>query len=141
VDEDARRFRVAREGRALVGHVMQHGNGFFTIGEGWDPPPVTLKPNPQWHMQYHLRFTPAGYAGRRVLGVVLCPVLADGVEPHVSTERVGGLELARFEADWVAVSEGTEVGHDGKVCEGIAMISLAGCVYGIGAAGVAEVGG
>ena len=140
VDDAARRFTLSREGRGGIGHVMHHTNGFFTAGEGWDPPPVALEPNPQWQMQYHLRFTPAGYAGRRVLGIVLAPVFADGIQTVVTTEREGAVEVARLGSDWVAVGEGAKIAFGSGTWDAMAIACLDGRTYGVSDAGVERLG-
>ncbi len=79
---------------------MWHRNGFFSLSEGWDPPPTVVKPNDQWHMQYHLRYTVAGH-GARVLGVVLATGHPDAPLADVTTDLVDGVETARIGGDIV----------------------------------------
>ncbi len=93
-DEAARAFVTRREGCALHGHVLYHHNGFFSLSEGWDPPPQARHPNPQWRPQYHLRFSPGGLFSSLNLAVVLCPDTPGAPATTVSAAAEGGLEAA-----------------------------------------------
>lgn len=94
VDEDARRFRLEREGSSLEGTFMVHRNSFFSLTEGWDPPPTRDKPSDQWLPQRHLRFTLSGPYERAVLGTVLCPGLPGRDPSPVETALEDGVETA-----------------------------------------------
>ncbi len=58
VDEQERTFRWGRGESAVTGVVMCHPEGFFSLSEGWDPPPMKAKWNDEWRNQFHLQFTP-----------------------------------------------------------------------------------
>jgi hypothetical protein len=58
VEDQERTFRWSRGESAVTGVVMCHPEGFFSLSEGWDPPPMKAKWNDEWRNQYHLRFTP-----------------------------------------------------------------------------------
>lgn len=95
VDDATRTFAVHRDGRSVTGHIMHNRSGFFSMTDGWDPPPVSLKSNDQWLLQHNLRFTPSDLVGRRrVLGVVLCPEYDGHAAPTVRTELVDGAATA-----------------------------------------------
>ena len=93
-DEAARSFVTRREGCALHGHVLYHHNGFFSLSEGWDPPPQARHPNPQWRPQHHLRFSPGGLFTSLNLAVVLCPDTPGLPATTVSAAAEGALEIA-----------------------------------------------
>ncbi|MCB0116645.1 MAG: DUF4962 domain-containing protein, partial [Caldilineaceae bacterium] len=57
VDDEAHAFTIRRENSVLHGHFLYHHNAFFTVTEGWDPPPQSAKSNAQWYNQYNLRLT------------------------------------------------------------------------------------
>ena len=130
VDENQRTFSLEREHASLTGHFLWGGNGFFSLSEGWDPPPMTDKGGGQWAMQYHLRYTPVGLIERRNLGIILCPGHKHLEKAAVQTRREDGAEIAQIgttelkvfgEADTNAVAqlqiEGTQftIGDQGLV--------------------------
>jgi len=132
VDEEARSFRVDRAGSALIGHFMYHHNAFFSLSEGFDPPPAAAKDNRQWLNQHHLRFTPAGLVNARNLGVVLCPAHA-GLEPApVRTERADNAEIARIGGDLVAVNMGGALDVEGIDSDALAILRLDDHLYEVG---------
>jgi hypothetical protein len=96
VDEDRRAFSLEREDSSLTGHFLWGGNGFFSLTEGWDPPPMTDKGGGQWAMQYHLRYTPSGLTERRNLCVILCPGHKYLKKAMVETRREGTTEVAQI---------------------------------------------
>ena len=96
VDEDRRAFSLEREDSSLTGHFLWGGNGFFSLSEGWDPPPMTDKGGGQCAMQYPLRYTPSGLTERRNLGVILCPGHKDLEKAAVQTRREGTTEVAQI---------------------------------------------
>ncbi len=96
VDEDRRAFSLERENSSLTGHFLWGGNGFFSLSEGWDPPPMTDKGGGQWAMQYHLRYTPSGLVEKRNLGVILCPGHKHLEKAAVQTRREGTTEVAQI---------------------------------------------
>ncbi len=137
VDEEARTFLLERDGSSLEGHFMYHGNAFFSLGEGWDPPPMRIrKDESQWHQQYHLRFTPSGLVSRRNLGVVLCPGHGSLDRAEVRTERSGETEVARIEEDLVLVGGRDGVAYGNHRSEGLALLVLQGRGYELGDEGV-----
>ncbi len=129
IDEQARGFRVEREGSVLIGHFMYHHNAFFSLSEGFDPPPSPAKNSRQWFNQHHLRFTAGGLVEARNLGVVLCAG-HEGLEPAlVETERVGAAEVARIGDDLVAVNMGGTMDVDGTETDALGMLSVGGRIY------------
>jgi len=129
VDDEARSFRVDRAGSALIGHFMYHHNAFFSLPEGFDPPPAAAADNRQWLNQHHLRFTPAGLVGARNLGVMLCPAHA-GLDPApVQTERAGNVEIARIGDDLAAVNMGGTLNVEGVSSDALGILRLDGRIY------------
>ncbi|MCD6361962.1 MAG: DUF4962 domain-containing protein [Armatimonadetes bacterium] len=136
VDEQERRFTLEREGSALVGHIMCHFNAFFSLTEGWDPPPSTAKDSAQWYQQYHLRFTVSGLVERQRLGVVLCPSHA-GLEPApVVTEWADDVETARIGDDVLMVNHGGGMSHQDITSDALALAVIGGRAYEITDAGL-----
>ena len=137
VDEKARTFLLERDGSSLEGHFMYHNNAFFSLSEGWDPPPMrTGKNESQWHQQYHLRFTPSGLVGRRNLGVVLCPGHGSRDRAEVRTERSGKTEAARIGDDLVLVGGPDGVSYGEHRSAGLALLVVQGHTYELGDSGV-----
>jgi hypothetical protein len=58
VEDRERTFKWGRGKSAVTGVIMCHSEGFFSLSEGWDPPPMKAKWNNEWRNQHHLRFTP-----------------------------------------------------------------------------------
>ena len=138
VDEDKRAFLLERAGRSLEGHFMYHHNAFFTLTEGWDPPPQDLGRADQRDQQYHLRFTVSGVEARqRTLGVVFCPGHASLTRATVHTERSGDTEVARIGDDLVLVNQGTGVECDGLRSDALALLVVEDRRYEVGDAGIA----
>ena len=151
VDDAARTFTVRRDGRSVTGHIMHNRTGFFSVTDGWDPPPSSLKSNDQWLPQHNLRFTPSDLVGRRrVLGVVLCPEYEGHSGPTVRTELVAGerpAERAMIGGDSVVlnVSRSPQPGEvDARTTPAadaglvIAELTVAGTQYRITDAGMAR---
>ncbi len=132
VDEQRRSFLLERQGSALEGHFLFHNNAFFSLSEGWDPPPAALKSAEQWHQQYHLRFTPLGMPEQRNLGVVLCPGHATLEPAEVVSERAGGAEVARIEDDVLLVNDGDTMEYAGLSSAAIAAAVIGGVAYQFG---------
>ncbi|NOZ22912.1 MAG: DUF4962 domain-containing protein [Planctomycetes bacterium] len=128
VDEERRTFRIEREGSSLEGHFMYQHNAFFSLSEGWDPPPLEVKNNAQWHQQYHLRFTISAMGGRN-LGVVLCPEHATLPPPKVATERSGKAEIARIGGALVGVNQNGTMELDGHRSNALAVLVVDGGRY------------
>jgi hypothetical protein len=129
VQEAQRSFLIEREGSSLEGHFMFHENAFFSLSEGWDPPPSAVKSSEQWHLQYHLRFTPSGLKPRRNLAVVLCPGHQSLSRTNVVAERVGETEVAQVGEDWVLVNQGQGIEYDGWRSDALAQLHIQGCRY------------
>ena len=137
VDEDARTFLLEREGSSLEGHFMYHNNAFFSLSEGWDPPPMrTGKDESQWGQQYHLRFTPSGLVDRRNLGVVLCPGHGSLDRAEVRTGRSGETEVARIGDDLILVGGGDGVSYGEHRSAGLGLLVVQGHRYELGDGGV-----
>jgi len=136
VDDGARSFRVERDGSVLAGHFLYHHNGFFSLSEGFDPPPSSAKQSEQWFNQYHLRFTPTGPVEQRNLGVVLCAGHGELQPAAVEAERVGETEVARIGDDVVAVNMGAGIAVDGMQSDALALLALGGARYEITDEGV-----
>ena len=136
VDEQQRTFALRREASSLQGHFMHHHNGFFSLSEGWDPPPKRAKPSEQWYHQYHLRFTASGLYSRCVLGVVLAPGHT-GLRPaEVTTERNDGAEIAHIGSDIVMTRQGETMHCRGVESQALACAIVAGQRYDIDDRGV-----
>ena len=129
VDDEARSFRVEREGSALIGHFMYHHNAFFSLSEGFDPPPAGARDSRQWLNQHHLRFTPAGLVSARNLGVVLCPAHGGLDAAPVQTERIGNAEVARIGDDLAAVNMGGALNVEGIDSDALGVLRLDGHIY------------
>jgi hypothetical protein len=129
VDCQARTFRLQRGSSRLVGHVLCHQPGFFSLSEGWDPPPMAQRDHSQWFAQYHLRFTVNGHPTHSGLGVLLCPGHSSLQPPAVVTERVDNMETARIGQDLLLVSTGAGVEYDGGESPATAAVRLAGQWY------------
>ncbi|HCL27375.1 MAG TPA: hypothetical protein DIC52_02930 [Candidatus Latescibacteria bacterium] len=139
VDERERTFRWRRAESAVTGVVMCHSEGFFSLSEGWDPPPMDAKWSKEWRNQYHLRFTPtllqlqakdADSRARhphgfmplpgRNLGVVLQTQLpGQTVEPHErSLEKDGRETVSVGDTRFVVIPTGQQEGIVGEVSVG-----------------------
>lgn len=139
VDEDARSFLIEREGSSLAGHFMCHTNAFFSLTEGWDPPPAKIKSSEQWYDQFHLRFTVSGLVERRRLGVVLCPGHADLTPAPVEADLIDGVEVARIGEDALVVGSGERVEWNGVSADGLALAIVDGQAYAVSEGGIALV--
>lgn len=127
VNEDRRIFQVRRGDSILRGHFMHHRNGFFSLSEGFDPPPMKGKDNSQWHEQYHLRFTPSGIeVPVRNLGVVLCLAHAHLDAPPVETELVGDTEVAHVGQDLILVNQGKGIAYETYESDALILLSIGG---------------
>ena len=129
IDEDARSFTVERDDRVLHGQFLHHHNSFFSLSEGFDPPPSAIKSNAQWYNQYHLRFTPAGLVPRCTLGVVLACGHPGSPPAVVEAERIDNAEIARIGADLLAVNTGGTIAVDGLTSDALAALVLQGTPY------------
>lgn len=129
VDEAARSFRVERGGSVIEGQFLYHHNSFFSLSEGFFPPPGTSKPSDQWRNQHHLRFTPTGLVLQRNLGVVLACGHEALSPARIETERIGDTEIARIGDDRIAVGMGAGIAVDELRTDAIAALSLGGAHY------------
>ncbi len=129
IDEGQRTFSLKRKNASLIGHFLWGGNGFFSLGEGWDPPPMTDKGGDQWPMQYHLRYTPSGLVEKRNLGVILCPGHDHLENAVVQTRREDGVEIAE-----IGTTELRVFGAGGS--DAVAELDVAGTRYVIGDQGL-----
>jgi len=139
VDEEKRSFTLKREGSYLAGHFMYHANAFFSLSEGWDPPPMVAKRNDQWHPQHHLRFTTSGLAPRRNLGVVLSPASRDIPSAKVTTELADRVELAHVGEDMVLVNQGAGIDREGVSEGAVAVVISGGGRYEVTDAGIGRI--
>ena len=130
VDEPKRSFLLERDGSTLEGHFMYHSNAFFSLSEGWDPPPMRVKDSSEWHQQYHLRFTTSGYRDeKRNLSVVLCPGHALLPPAKVSAERVEETEVARIGEDLVLIKQDDVIAHEDIRTDALALLIVEGESY------------
>lgn len=136
VDEAARSFLLVRDASSLRGHLLHHANGFFTLTDGWDPPPGTNRVPNQWHEQYHLRYTVSGLCGRCTLGVVLAPGCEGVAAADVVTERVDATEVARIGEDVLLVNQGRGIEYDEVRSDAPAAMVIDGRRYEVGDGGV-----
>lgn len=106
VDESAKAFTLRRDGATLRGTFLCSSNSFFSVTEGWDPPPTARKTgDPEWQQQYHLRFTPVGIETKaRHLGVVLAAGHVHLQPASVTTSWDGETETASIGDDSVRVA-------------------------------------
>ncbi|MFW6437487.1 MAG: DUF4962 domain-containing protein [Armatimonadota bacterium] len=136
VDERARAFRLQRDTSVIEGHFLYHHNSFFTLTEGFNPPPGSEKPSDQWLPQHHLRFVPTGLVLKRNLGVVLA-CGHETLEPaSVQTERIGDAEVARIGDDLLAVNMGGGIEVEDITSHALAALILDGTRYEINDDGV-----
>ena len=137
-DEEARTFHVEREGSTLEGHVLFHRTSFFTLTQGWDPPPMEQPATRKlaFPMQYHLRFTPSEMPAHRTLAVLLCPGHANLRPAKVEAELVGDTEVARLEDDRILVRSRGTIDAEDVTSDALAVLLLDGTRYELGEAGI-----
>jgi hypothetical protein len=139
VNEERRLFQVRRGDSVLRGHFMHHKNGFFSLSEGWDPPPMKGKDHAQWHQQYHLRFTPSGIEiPARNLGVILSMSHEHLDAPIVETELVGETEVAHIGNDLVMVNQGAKMAYENYQSDALILLSIGGQRYGVRDSGISN---
>jgi hypothetical protein len=128
-DPEARTFSCERQGARLDGFVMFHRVGFFSLNEGWDPPPRSCARDDQWHNQYHLRFSPSGLPAKLTLGVLLRPSTSELPPCPVRTALVDGVETASLGDDrvWLSSYHGLKAEHISG--DGLAVLVLGGDRY------------
>lgn len=130
VNEERRLFQIRRGDSVLRGHFMHHKNGFFSLTEGWDPPPMKGKDNAQWHQQYHLRFTPSGIeTPARNLGVILSMGHEHLDAPVVETELVEDTEVGHVGGDLVLVNQGNDINYKTYKSDALILLSTGGRRY------------
>jgi hypothetical protein len=137
VDEARRSFEVRREDSLVQGRFLYHHNAFFSLSEGFDPPPGAVRDDAQWHEQRHLRFTPVGLVERRTLGVVLACGHPCRPPVPVEAERVGDAEIARIGDDLFAVNMGGTIAVDEVESSALAAFVVEGVLYEITDDGIA----
>ncbi len=108
VDHARRTFRIERGGSSVTGHFLYHADAFFSLSEGFDPPPMQVEPLRAYPNQHHLRFSLTGL-GPANLAVVLAPAHAGLRGAEVSAERSGRTERARIGDDLVVVNQGAGI--------------------------------
>ena len=111
---------------------------FFTLSEGWDPPPSAIKSNDQWLAQFHLRFTPVQMPPQCNLGIVLCPGHATLQPPHIVTERAGPVEVVHIGDDLVRLHLGGQAAYQGMTAPALAQLRVGGVWYAIDDGGIHE---
>ena len=129
VDEHRRSFLIERDGSSLAGHILHHGNAFFSLSAGWDPPPMPSRGLTTRPQQHHLRFNVSGLPSRLNLGVVLCCGHAGLTRAEVAAERAGASELARIGDDVVLVNQGGTIEHEHLRSQALAVLIVGGRTY------------
>lgn len=130
VDDEKRSFLLERDGSSLEGTFLYHENAFFSLSEGWEPPPMDVEKGKR-RMQYHLRFTPKNLSLRLNLGVVLCPGHASLKRASVTTERIDQTEIARIGDDVVLVGQAEPIEFEGIKSDALAVALVEGVRYDI----------
>jgi hypothetical protein len=137
VNEQKRMFWIRRGESSLRAHFMHHKNGFFSLSEGWDPPPMKGKDGAQWLQQYHLRFTPSGIEiPKRNLGVVLCVEHEYLRLPIVETELSGDVEVAHVGDDLVMVNQGDQMVYEAYESNALMLLVVGEKTYEVGDDGI-----
>ncbi|MGA1197526.1 MAG: heparinase II/III domain-containing protein, partial [Candidatus Latescibacterota bacterium] len=137
VNEERRLFQISLGDSVLRGHFMHHKNSFFSLTEGWDPPPMKGKDHAQWHQQYHLRFTPSGIETPvRNLGVILSMGHEHLDVPVVDTERVGETEVGHVGDDLILVNQGNGIAYETYQNDALACLVLNGKTYAVHDGGI-----
>ena len=129
VDERKRAFLIERGASSLEGHFMFHDEAFFSLSEGWDPPPMPSRGLKEYPPQHHLRFNVTALTQRRNLGVVLAPGHGKLSRAEVATEPADGAELARVGNALVLLGQGAPVEYDNIRSDALAVICLDGRTY------------
>lgn len=136
VDETARSFTIDRDGRSLRGHILYSHNGYFSLSEGWDPPPNKAKSNDQWHNQYHLRYTPSSLDKMVNLGVLLCPALEKEDHKKVLRDRRSEAEYAALDDVEIYIRQEEKLVVEGKSIDGLIYIKCDSGTYYVNDAGL-----
>ncbi len=140
VDTQTQSFSLQRDGRTLDGCFLFSGEGYFSLSDGWDPPPMRKSDDDDWRNQHHLKFTPYGVDNTRALGVVLSPGYS-GLEPaRVTTRREGQAEVGIIGDDLIAVRQSDVMEIGGVETEALAVAVVNGRKYEITDEGIAMVG-
>ena len=147
VDQDERSFRWRRADSEVRGTFLYHDNAYFRLTEGWDPPPGRADHEPEWPMQYSLRFTCSGLGAanqsraeareRRNLAVVLAPQSPGVAAAQVRGERHGVAEAAHIGAARVVVDTGKGLEVDGTLVAALAVVEVDGARYTVTDDGIA----
>jgi len=122
VDESARRFATRRGDAEVTGHVLHHAEGFFTIGEGFDPPPMA-RDDRRTPNQHHLRYSVAAL-GSINLGVVLAAERPSRPAVEVTAEYANGTEIARIAGDTIYINPGRGIDCEGVRSDAVAVLLL-----------------
>ena len=140
IDEDARTFSVERADSLIEGSFLYHHNSFFSLTEGFNPPPGNTRSCDQWHNQHHLRFTPVGHVLQRTLGTVLACSHEGRAPAQVRTERIEDTEVARIGDDLLAVNMGGGIAVEDMESTALAALVIDGTRYEITDDGVSVAG-
>jgi hypothetical protein len=104
IDEKRMCFLVERDGSSAEGHFLWHAQGFFSVTDKADPPPIADGFDRIPFTEYNMRFTPWGLVEKgRNLGVILCPGHVGLRRAQVRTEFADGVELAYVGDDRISV--------------------------------------
>jgi hypothetical protein len=123
IDELNKTFTLTRDGSSLQGTFLCQSNSFYSMTEGWDPPPMARKSSDDdWLNQYHLRFTPVGMLPARNLGVVLATSHRHREQAEVTPGVDGDVETAQIGEDSVRIFPPTADRLAELVVEGVTYV-------------------
>lgn len=132
VGKDGISFLVEREGASVEGHFLWHAEGFFTLTEKADPPPLESGNCSISFSEYNMKFTPWGLVEKnRNLAVILCPGHSGLQRTQVRTEFINGVEIACVGNDRISIFPESLLGDDPR-SKSISAIDLSGKQYLIG---------
>lgn len=97
VDPDQKTFTAESGGEGVKGWFLYSAESFFTVTENWEPGPEQLTKMMDYPRQFNLRFTPAEYAERRAVAVILRPVHRGSDVLSVSRHRGNNREHCLIE--------------------------------------------
>ncbi|MBN1809440.1 MAG: DUF4962 domain-containing protein [Planctomycetes bacterium] len=135
VNEESKKFIVEREGSQLEGTFMQHRNSFFSVTEGWDPPPRNWKKG-DILLQHNLRFCCVDLKERGNLGVVLAPGHGTIKRADVESDFEGSIEVARIGEDLMLVRETGRIEYEDIATDALAVVVVDGRRYDIDDKGI-----
>ena len=139
VDDDQKRFRLAREGSVLEGAFMYHPATYMYLSEGWEAPFMEWKRNEQWRDQYHLRFATAIPMERVNMGAVLATGHEGAPPAKVDLDIQNNTEIARLGADTLLMRLGDKIDTEGIQTNALAALRVNGKTYEIDDAGLRAV--